>query len=96
MSAECFRHVQIVRDLFDEVYFLNAAIEAGDIVSPKAALPRARKAVDYARAALKGDGLVPQYLEAYVAAGGWIGISYSYAFPDGVIAQGTTCPRPVR
>jgi hypothetical protein len=91
-----FVDVHAIRDLFDEVFLLNCAIETGDIVSPKAALPKARKAVESARKALKAEGLDVQYLDAYVAAGGWIGVSYTYAFPCGTLAQGSTVPRPVR
>lgn len=91
-----FVDVQAIRDLFDEVFLLNAAIETGDIVSPKAALPRAEKAAQRARKALVDDGLRVEFLQAYVAVGGWIGVTYCYVFSDGFMAQGSSVPRPIR
>ena len=90
-----FRDVDAVRDMLVDLYGLNAAITTGDIVSAKAALPAAEKLASKCRKALQADGLDVQYLQAFVAAGGFVGVAYSYAFPCGTTAQGNTVPRPI-
>jgi len=90
-----FRDVDAVRDMLVDLYDLNAAITSGDIVSAKAALPAAEKLVSRCRQALKAADLDVEYLQAFVAAGGFVGVAYSYSFPCGTNAQGNTVPRPV-
>lgn len=90
-----FRDVDAVRDMLVDLHGLNAAITTGDIVSAKAAMPAAEKLVSRCRKALQGEGLDVQYLQAFVAAGGFVGVAYSYSFPCGTTAQGNTVPRPI-
>jgi len=90
-----FRDVVAVRDMLVDLHALNAAVITGDITNAKAAMPAATKVVEACRKALTKEGLTVNYLEPFVAAGGFVGVAYSYSFSCGTTAQGNTVPRPI-
>ena len=81
--------------LFRELYEVNCRVECGDIASAKAAIAstRMKKLLAHYEEALWEDGVEPLKLEAYVAAGGWVGLTYSYTLPDGFKVEGSVTPR---
>ena len=86
-------HHFVFRHLMADVSEVNDRIEAGDICSNKTALPKCRKLCDLYADAYDRAGCREVRLEPYVAAGGWVGIMYSYDAPtDGPIA-GSMVPR---
>jgi hypothetical protein len=84
-----------MRALIANLQDVNAAIDTGDLASPKAALKSKWVAdiLDFARTDLRQEGATAISLDLYVAAGGWVGLTYSYAFPDGFTFQGSVVPR---
>ena len=84
--------------LFSELYEINCRVECGDIASAKAAIAstRMKKLLTHYEEALWEDGVEPLKLEAYVAAGGWVGLIYSYRYPaDGFTVTNSVTPRRV-
>lgn len=84
--------------LFSELYEVNERILTGDIMSAKAAIAstRMKKLIAHYEEALWEDGVEPLKLEAYVAAGGWVGLTYSYRYPaDGFTVTNSVTPRRV-
>ena len=73
-------------------------VECGDIVSAKAAINSTRmtKLLRHYHEALSEDGAEAISLDVFVAAGGWVGITYSYQMSDGFVISGSQTPRPVR
>jgi len=92
-----FQHVYAMRGLIANLQDVNNAIDTGDLASPKAALKSKWVAdlLDYARTNLREDGASDISLNLYVAAGGWVGLTYSFAMPDGFNFQGSVVPRRV-
>lgn len=90
-----FQHLLPMRALIANLQDVNTAIDTGDLASPKAALKSKWVAdlLDYARTDLREEGATAISLDLYVAAGGWVGLTYSYAFPDGFTFQGSVVPR---
>jgi len=91
-EALSFRHLDGFNALMSEVYYVNERIMTGDIVSAKFALPQVRKLIAEYKAKMQEDGATSVAVEPYCAAGGWVGLTYSYAFGD-VTFQGSTVPR---
>jgi hypothetical protein len=91
-----FQHLEGMRNLLVEIYEVNERIMTGDIVSAKAAIAstNVKKILTHYHEALHEDGAVKVSLQAYVAAGGWVGIQYSYEL-DGFEVAGSQVPRRV-
>lgn len=91
-----FQHLEGMRNLLIEIYEVNERIMTGDIVSAKAAIAstNVKKILSHYHEALHEDGAVKVSLQAYVAAGGWVGIQYSYEL-DGFEVAGSQVPRRV-
>ena len=94
MSA--FKHLDGMTALLSELYEINCRVECGDIVSAKAAIASKRmdKLLNHYHEALSEDGASKISLQAYAAAGGWVGITYSYEV-DGFEVAGSQVPRRV-
>ena len=77
MSA--FKHLDGMVALLSEVYEINERIMTGDICSSKTAIAstRMKKLLHHYHEALHEDGAVKVSLQAYAAAGGWVGLTYS-------------------
>ena len=91
-----FQHLEGMRNLILEIYEVNERIMTGDICSAKAAIAstNVKKILAHYLEALHEDGAVKVSLQAYVAAGGWVGIQYSYEL-DGFEVAGSQVPRRV-
>ena len=81
--------------LLYELYFINERIMTGDICSSKTALPKCQKLCLNAKKDFIAEGCKSIQIEPYCAAGGWIGITYSYSYEDGVEIQGSQVPRRI-
>jgi hypothetical protein len=92
-----FQHLDGLRHLLEDLFEINERIECGDIISAKAAIKskRMEKLLNHYHEALHEDGAVKVSLQAYAAAGGWVGITYSYQLSDGVEIAGSQVPRRV-
>jgi hypothetical protein len=91
-----FRHLDGMVALLSEVYHINERILTGDICSNKTAIAstRMKKLLNHYHEALSEDGASKISLQAYAAAGGWVGITYSYEV-DGFEVAGSQVPRRV-
>lgn len=91
-----FAHLEGMRNLLLEIYEVNERIMTGDICSAKSAIAstNVKKILTHYHEALHEDGAVKVSLQAYVAAGGWVGIQYSYEL-DGFEVAGSQVPRRV-
>ena len=91
-----FAHLEGMRNLLLEIYEVNERIMTGDICSAKAAIAstNVKKILTHYHEALHEDGAVKVSLQSYVAAGGWVGIQYSYEL-DGFEVAGSQVPRRV-
>jgi hypothetical protein len=91
-----FQHLDGMTALLSELYEINERILTGDICSAKSAIAstRMKKLLHHYHEALHEDGAVKVSLQAYVAAGGWVGITYSYEL-DGFEVAGSQVPRRV-
>ena len=91
-----FQHLEGMRNLLLEIYEVNERIMTGDIVPAKAAIAatNVKKILTHYHEALHEDGAVKVSLQAYVAAGGWVGITYSMEI-DGFEIAGSQVPRRV-
>ena len=85
-----------MRNLLAEVYEVNERIMTGDIISAKAAIASTnlKKILNHYHEALHEDGATKVSLQAYIAAGGWVGIQFSYEM-DGFEVAGSQVPRRV-
>ena len=85
-----------MRNLLLEVYEVNERIMTGDIISAKAAIASTnlKKTLNHYHEALHEDGATKVSLQAYVAAGGWVGVQYSMEI-DGFEIAGSQVPRRV-
>jgi hypothetical protein len=94
MSA--FKHLDGMVALLSEVYEINERIMTGDICSAKSAIAstRMKKLLHHYHEALHEDGAVKVSLQAYAAAGGWVGVQFSYEL-DGFEVAGSQVPRRV-
>jgi hypothetical protein len=94
MSA--FKHLDGMLGLLSELYEINCRVECGDITSAKSAIAstRMKKLLNHYHEALSEDGASKISLQAYAAAGGWVGITYSYEV-DGFEIAGSQVPRRV-
>ena len=94
MSA--FKHLDGMLGLLSELYEINCRVECGDITSAKSAIAstRMKKLLNHYHEALSEDGASKISLQAYAAAGGWVGITYSYEV-DGFEVAGSQVPRRV-
>ena len=94
MSA--FKHLDGMVALLSEVYEINERIMTGDICSAKTAIQsdRMKKLLHHYHEALHEDGAVKVSLQAYAAAGGWVGVQFSYEL-DGFEVAGSQVPRRV-
>jgi hypothetical protein len=54
-----------------------------------------KKLLNHYHEALSEDGACKVSLQAYAAAGGWVGITYSYELADGFEVAGSQVPRRV-
>ncbi len=90
------RHLDGMLALLSEVYEINERIMTGDICSAKSAIAssRMKKLLHHYHEALSEDGAAKISLQAYAAAGGWVGITYSYEL-DGFEVAGSQVPRRV-
>ena len=93
MSA--FRHTDAFYALLSEITEVNERILTGDIISAKAAIAstKMKKLLHHYHEAIHEDGATAVSLQAYAAAGGWVGITYSYTLGDGFELQGSLTPR---
>jgi hypothetical protein len=91
-----FAHLEGMRNLLSEIYEINERILTLDICSAKTALASTnlKKILAHYHEALHEDGAVKVSLQAYIAAGGWVGIQYSYEL-DGFEVAGSQVPRRV-
>ena len=91
-----FKHLDAMVALLSEIYEINERILTLDICSAKAAIAstRMKKLLNHYHEALHEDGASKVSLQAYVAAGGWVGITYSYEV-DGFEVAGSQVPRRV-
>ena len=91
-----FRHLDGMVALLSEIYEINERVMCGDIVSNKAAIAsdRMKKLLNHYHEALSEDGATNISLQVYAAAGGWVGITYSYNL-DGFEVAGSQVPRRV-
>ena len=91
-----FRHLDGMVALLSEIYEINCRVECGDLVSAKAAIAstKMKKLLHHYHEALHEDGATKVSLQAYVAAGGWVGITYSYDI-DGFEVAGSQVPRRI-
>jgi len=91
-----FKHLDGMVALLSEIYFINERILTGDILSNKTALAstKMKKLLHHYHEALHEDGATNVSLQAYAAAGGWVGIQYSYEL-DGFEVAGSQVPRRV-
>ena len=92
-----FQHLDVMTALLSELYEINERIMCGDICSAKSAIAsgRMKKLLHHYHEALHEDGATKVSLQAYVAAGGWVGITYSYQLSDGFEIAGSQVPRRV-
>jgi hypothetical protein len=92
-----FKHLDGMTALLSELYEINERIMCGDICSAKSAIAsgRMKKLLHHYHEALHEDGATKVSLQAYVAAGGWVGITYSYQLSDGFEIAGSQVPRRV-
>ena len=91
-----FQHLEGMRNLLAEVYEVNERIMTGDICSAKSAIASTnlKKILAHYHEALHEDGAIKVSLQAYIAAGGWVGIQYSMEI-DGFEIAGSQVPRRV-
>ena len=91
-----FQHLEGMRNLLAEVFEVNERIMTGGILGPKSAIASTnmKKMLAHYHEALHEDGATKVSLQAYVAAGGWVGIQYSYEL-DGFEIAGSQVPRRV-
>ena len=91
-----FTHLDGLRGLFVELHEVNDRILTGDIVSAKAALKtrEMKRILTHYAEALSEDGATAVFLDPFVAAGGWVGITYSYDL-GGVVVSGSATPRRI-
>ena len=91
-----FKHLDGMVALLSEVYEINERIMTGDIVSSKTAIAsgKMKKLLHHYHEALHEDGATKVSLQAYAAAGGWVGVTYSYEL-DGFEVAGSQVPRRV-
>lgn len=91
-----FKHLDGMRNLLLEVYEVNERIMTGDICSAKAAIASTnlKKILNHYYEALHEDGATMVFVQAYIAAGGWVGVQYSYEM-DGFEVSGSQVPRRV-
>lgn len=93
-SMEADTHIFITRSMIEELFYINEAITNGDIVSPKAALPRVEKLVGRYRSFYGKVGCMNISLMPYIASGGFIGISFSFSLSKwGEPIKGNIVPR---
>ena len=94
--SSAFRHLDAMVALLSEVYEINERIMTGDICSAKTAIAstRMKKLLHHYHEALHEDGAVKVSLQAYAAAGGWVGVQFSYEL-DGFEVAGSQVPRRV-
>jgi hypothetical protein len=94
--VSAFKHLDGMLGLLSELYEINCRVECGDIASAKAAIQsdRMKKLLNHYHEALSEDGAAKISLQAYAAAGGWVGITYSYEL-DGFEVAGSQVPRRV-
>lgn len=92
-----FQHLDGMLALMSELYEINERIMCGDIVSAKAAIKSTRmdKLLRHYHEALSEDGASAISLDVFVAAGGWVGLTYSYQLSDGFTVTGSCTPRRV-
>lgn len=91
-----FQHLSPMRDLITELGHVNDRIMTGDIVSARAAMQTkwVRDLIDETTRRLHSEGADSVLLEPYVAAGGWLGITWAYGFKaDGFSFSGSQVPR---
>jgi len=85
---------KIVAKACYEFVCLNYRVLAGDIISPKAGLPLAKSICKGYEKDLKAAGATDVNLSPYVAAGGWVGLMYSYRF-NNRFQSFSVVPRPM-
>ena len=92
-----FRHLDGMVALLSELYEINERIMTGDICSAKTAIAstKMKKLLHHYHEALHEDGATKVSLQAYAAAGGWVGLTYSYELADGFTITGSQVPRRV-
>ena len=92
----CWNHLDGMNALLTEIYEINERVMCGDIVSAKAAIasPRMQKLLMRYRDILRDDGATEIFLDPFVAAGGWVGITFSYRVNEAII-NGSQVPRRV-
>ena len=95
MSEVKFQHTDAMSRLLYELYYINERIMTGDINSAKTALPKCIKICAQFKKEFIAEGCVSIDLEPYCAHGGWVGLTYSYCFEDGVTIQGSQVPRRI-
>jgi hypothetical protein len=94
--VSAFKHLDGMNALLSEIFHINERVMCGDITSAKAAIAstKMKKLLHHYHEALHEDGATNVSLQAYVAAGGWVGLTYSYTL-DGFEVAGSQVPRRV-
>lgn len=84
----------IMHGLFSSIYEVNERIMTGDYSSPKFAIgsKMVREMMLHHHDLLSSAGCTDVSLQLYVAAGGWVGIQYSYV-ADNHELSGSVTPR---
>lgn len=85
---------KIVAKACYEFVCLNYRVLTGDIISAKAGLPQAKTICKGYEKDLKAAGATDVNLSPYVAAGGWVGLMYSYRF-NNRFQSFSVVPRPM-
>lgn len=85
---------KIVAKACYEFVCLNYRVLTGDIISAKAGLPLAKTICKGYEKDLKAAGATDVNLSPYVAAGGWVGLMYSYRF-NNRFQSFSVVPRPM-
>lgn len=73
---------------------VNYRVLTGDIISAKAGLPLAKAICKDYKKEMEEAGATSVEFSPYVAAGGWVGLMYSYRFNNRLLSF-SIVPRPV-
>ena len=84
-----------IRAIAYEIYEINERILTGDIFSNAMGMNLARNKIREAIRAFKSDEIKSIAIQPYCAAGGWIGIMYSYRDKDNMVVEGSFIPRRI-
>ena len=84
--------MHVLNSISLHVYYINERIMTGDYYSAGQALPIAQKSLPAFVKELKQAGALDVWLNAFVAGGGFLGVSYQFQFA-GEEFRGSMIPR---